>query len=282
MGDYYGWKTGVLENNHVRLEYLTQAGPRIVRLSRANSAENLFAEVPDVNWPTSEGTFNIFGGHRLWHAPEVGNRTDLPDNSGVVVSSDNGRVQLSRSADKSGIAKAMSIQLHHDAAAVTVNHTLRNDNGWPVQLAPWAITQMRLGGTAIFPQQTEPLDRDGLLPNRALVLWPYARWDDARFQPSPDVIRVVGTAQPVAFKMGMMNRHGWLAYVHGDTCFRKTFTPQPDQPHADLGCNSEIYVKDAFLELETLGPLVTLRPGASASHKEVWELFSAEDLALLT
>ena len=34
MGDYYGWKTGVLENNHVRLEYLTQAGPRIVRLSR--------------------------------------------------------------------------------------------------------------------------------------------------------------------------------------------------------------------------------------------------------
>lgn len=278
MGDYYGWETGILENEHLRIEYLTQAGPRIVRFSRADSAENLFAEVPDVNWPTNAGTFNLFGGHRLWHAPEVGNRTDLPDNDGLTVTSDSGRVHLSRSADKSGIAKAMSLQLHPDAAAVTIQHTVRNDNLWPVQLAPWAITQMRLGGTAIFPQQTEPLDRDGLLPNRALVMWPYARWNDSRFQPSADVIRISGESQPVAFKIGMLNRHGWLGYVLGDSYFHKSFTPQPDLPHADLGCNSEIYVKDAFLELETLGPLGTLQPGASASHAEVWELFSAESI----
>jgi hypothetical protein len=78
--------------------------------------------------------------------------------------------------------------------------------------------------------------------------------------------------------MGMMNRHGWLGYVVGDYFFRKSFTPQPELPHLDSGCNSEIYVKDTFLELETLGPKCSLQPGKSVEHVEVWEIFSAEDI----
>jgi hypothetical protein len=45
-----------------------------------------------------------------------------------------------------------------------------------------------------------------------------------------------------------------------------------DLPHVDYGCNAEVYCCDRFIEVETLGPLVTLEPGASTVHVETWEL----------
>ncbi len=39
-----------------------------------------------------------------------------------------------------------------------------------------------------------------------------------------------------------------------------------------MGCSSECYCNDQFLELETLGPKTKLNPGESVSHVEIWEL----------
>jgi hypothetical protein len=36
--------------------------------------------------------------------------------------------------------------------------------------------------------------------------------------------------------------------------------------------NCEVYVWNRFLEVETLGPLATLEPGAASVHVETWEL----------
>ena len=35
----------------------------------------------------------------------------------------------------------------------------------------------------------------------------------------------------------------------------------------------EVYVWNRFLELETLGPLVRLEPGAATTHVETWEFY---------
>ena len=43
--------------------------------------------------------------------------------------------------------------------------------------------------------------------------------------------------------------------------------------YPDGGVNTEAYTAGAFIELETLGVLVTLAPGASAMHEERWYLF---------
>ncbi len=271
--DFYGLPIRVLDNGLLRVEYLAEAGPRIVRLFAAGVQENLLAELPDLKIETPVGPYFIRGGHRLWHSPEAFPRSYLPDNEGVTVTELADGVRLTQPVEQAtGIRKSIEIRLAADQPIVTLTHELKNEGIWPVELAPWAITQMRLGGTAILPQQVGALDAAGLLPNRHLVLWPYTHWSDPRLQLGDDLILVQGQALLPPCKVGYLNRYGWLAYLNGATLFVKRFTPALDLPHPDFGCNAEIYVCDRFIEVESIGALSTLRPGDSAFHIETWEV----------
>jgi len=42
--------------------------------------------------------------------------------------------------------------------------------------------------------------------------------------------------------------------------------------YPDYGCNVEVFTNNAFLELETVGPLTKLAPGATMIHEERWYL----------
>jgi len=83
--DFHGLPTQSLENSHLRVDFLSQAGPRIVRLALPAHPENLLAELPHRRHPTPYGEFRILGGHRLWHSPEDILRTYIPDNEGLTV-----------------------------------------------------------------------------------------------------------------------------------------------------------------------------------------------------
>ena len=279
-GDFYGLPTRILHSPHLRLEFLAEAGPRIVRLYLQGSDENQLAEVPDLGWETPYGDFFLRGGHRLWHAPESFPRTNVPDNEGLMVQETDQGMRLCQPTEPdTGIRKSIEIHLHPDRPAVTLYHRLHNDGLWPLELAPWAITQTPLGGVAVLPQQVGPLDEPGLQPNRHLVLWPYTRWHDQRLQPHDDYVLFQGQADPNPCKVGYFNRHGWIGYLHGDVFFCKRFEPQPSHPHPDFGCNVEVYGKDRFIELETLAPLQRLAPGQSTTHVERWEFYTGLDTA---
>ncbi|MER3405907.1 MAG: hypothetical protein C4289_12725, partial [Chloroflexota bacterium] len=62
MPDFYGLPVQVLENQHLRLEFLAEAGPRIVRLFIAGSDDNLLAELPDLKVSTPFGDYYFRGG----------------------------------------------------------------------------------------------------------------------------------------------------------------------------------------------------------------------------
>ncbi len=272
--NFYGLPTRGISNKHLRLEFLAEAGPRIVRLMPNGSDENLLAEVPDLKWNTPYGDYFIWGGHRLWHAPEALPRTYIPDDGGLKIEELEGGVRLSRLEAPTGIHKSIEIHLHSERPAVKLVHSLRNDGTWPVELAPWAITQLQMGGVAVLPQQIAPLDPDGLLPNRCLALWSYTRLQDSRLHLRDDgYVLVEAQPQSQACKVGYMNRRGWLGYLRQGVFFVKRFEPRPDRPHADFDCNAEVYCKDRFIELETLGPLSRLEPGQCVTHDETWELY---------
>jgi hypothetical protein len=171
-----------------------------------------------------------------------------------------------------GIRKTMTVRLAPDRPVVTVDHELRNEGPWPVELAPWAITQLPLGGIAILPQTAGALDPTGLLPNRQLVLWPYTHLQDPRLHLGDDLLLLRAEPAVPPCKIGYLNRLGWAAYLHRGVLLVKRFSPRPEEPHADFGCNVETYCNDQFLELETLGPLARLAPGEAVSHTETWEL----------
>ncbi len=53
--EYYGLATRVLENDFARMEFLSTAGPRIVRFSIQGSQNNILAELPGLKWETPYG-----------------------------------------------------------------------------------------------------------------------------------------------------------------------------------------------------------------------------------
>lgn len=269
--DFYGLGTRVLENGRIRLELLEEAGPRVVRLG-VPGGENLFVEMPERAWETPQGRYQIRGGHRLWHAPEAFPRSYQPDNAGLAIAPLPGGLRLTQPVEPhTGIRKVMDVVLGAGAVAL-VRHELRNEGMWPVELAPWAISQLRPGGLAILPLGArEP--QGGPLPDRSIALWPYTRWGDPRVQLTDEYLLAEARVGLPPAKLGSFGRRGWCAYLLRDTLLVKRFVPRPGLPHPDGGCNMEIYFDQYNLELETLGPLVRLAPGEATEHSERWELY---------
>ncbi len=262
----------VLKNDFLQIEYFT-ASQRITGLSLTGKP-NMLADIsgtPPI--PTPWGDFHFRGGHRLWHAPEAMPRTYAPDTGKMKITDlPDGVILETQTEPGTGIRKRIEIHLATDKPSATLTHTLINDGLWPVELAPWAITQFRLGGTAILPMPIGNVDAAGLLPNRQISLWPYTRLNDPRLSLRDDYVIFKADALP-PFKMGYFNPHGWLAYWLDGVLFCKTFDVKAGVLHPDNNCNAEIYCGDQFVELESLAPLTLLNPGALVNHVETWDVF---------
>ena len=267
----------ILKNDFLQIEYLTNS-LRITGLTPAGKS-NLLADLSDLApIPTPYGEFYFHGGHRLWHAPESMPRTYIPDSGELRMTElANGVFLEARTEPGTGIRKQIEIILAPDTPSVRLTHTLINDGLWPVELAPWAISQFRLGGTVILPMPVGDVDPAGLLPNRQISFWPYARINDPRLKLDDKFVLFKADALLPPFKFGYFNPHGWMAYWLDGVLFRKTFDVLADLDHPDNNSNAELYCNDRFVELESLGPLTTIRPNESVTHVETWEILTGLD-----
>jgi hypothetical protein len=267
---FLGHECVPLENGIVKLLVARSVGPRILSFGFVES-ENLLAELPDavIDCPGS-GTFHMYGGHRLWHAPEEPARTYLPDDAPVAISPfDNGLKVTQRTEPKTGLQKSIEITLTADSARVVVRHGIANHGLWDVTCAGWALTQLKTGGTAIFPQIRKDT---GVLPNRTLALWPYTDMTNPNVHWGSNYI-LVRANMTSPFKIGFPNPRGWQAYWLNGTLFVKRAEHDPQAEYYDLGSSSESYCNDQFIELETLAPITTIPPGETATHVETWDLY---------
>lgn len=272
---YAGYDCVKLENDALALWVTQSVGPRIIGLALQGGAD-LFAEVPDatITCP-GEGTYSLRGGHRLWYAPENPRRTYLPDDAPVTITdTERGLLVTQPIEAQTGIQKSLTIILPGQDARVIIDHTLHSLGKWPVELAPWAITQLRPGGVAVLPQATILADEYGLLPNRHIALWPYTQINSPHITWGDRYVFVEATMQSGALKIGFPNPAGWLGYAVEGTLFVKHAAYQPDATYFDRGSSSECYCNPRFLELETLGPRTTLASGESVTHRETWAIYA--------
>ncbi len=160
-----------------------------------------------------------------------------------------------------------------EGASVEVIHRIRNGGVWDVTLALWAISVMQPGGTAIVPLPPRGSHPQDLLPTSRLALWAYTDLSDRRFRFGRKYlfVRQDQAAAPPQ-KIGASVPSGWVAYANGDHLFVKQFAVVAGAAYPDLGSNVEVFTNAAILELETLGPLITLVPGGSAEYRERWTL----------
>jgi hypothetical protein len=262
---------------------LRTAGPRIIGLERGG--QNLFAVCPDaVLRAAGVAPLPLYGGHRLWEAPEVPALTYRPDAGPIDVAVDRMTVVISGPVDPAiGLRREISLRMASDREAIDVDHVVTNHGSQSRRLAPWALTMLPLGGEALLPQARPPHGEEAFQPVRSLVLWPYTRLDDPRLDLADDLIvlrapaalgtapdRDAGADLANPFKIGWPNARGWLAYRNRGTVFVKSAREKRGARYADFGASAQSFVNKSWLELETLGPTVTLRPGTSTRHRERW------------
>lgn len=269
--DFFGLPVHSIGNRALTVDCLARGGLRIVRLRPAGRDDNLLAEVPDLHWPTPYGMYHLRGGHRLWHAPEAPLPSDVPDDGDVQIEATATALTLRAVEQPTGLEKTIAVALCGDEPRLSVRHTLRNLGAEPLEVAPWAITMLPLGGRAIVAQQRAVTDQR--LPDRHVVVWPYTRWRDTRLHIDDDFIVVDAQASSAALKIGCLSA-GWIGYLRGDFGLIKRFDPQPDRPHPDRNCNAEVYCNQRFIELESLGASASLAPGAVAEHVEQWKIIA--------
>ncbi len=276
--DFLNWKNCLrLTNGETELIVSTEVGPRIISY-RKTDGRNFFKVFPEQIAGGDAGTWTSYGGHRLWHAPEVFPRTYYPDNSPVPYEWDG--ITLSfRCPEESTtmLQKVITVELAETGTEVRLDHRIYNRNLWPVVFAPWCLTVMDAGGRAIIPQ--EPYVPHGQNPGesfeaaRPLILWQFTRMNDPRFIWGGKYIQFKEDSHYSSKqKIGITNKQGWAAYVLHGQLFLKRHDYEADAVYPDGGCNAEFFTMPGFLEIESLGRLESVAPGDCARLTERWSI----------
>jgi hypothetical protein len=284
---YGGWNNCIkISNGIVELIATADVGPRIIRFGFTGGQNEFFEDRTQIG-KTNQSEWLGFGGHRLWIAPESKPLTYFPDSVPIQARMRDKVVILTAPTESTnGIQKEMEITLDPQKAHVTIIHRITNHSLWEITLAPWALSVMDGGGTAILPQEQysphpdvpdfpgQKIDGKCYLPVRTLALWSYTRLTDPRLTFTDRYMLLKQdskTSKPL--KIGFSNRKGWAAYAHGGRLFIKASQYVENATYPDSGCSFEAYTNSDMLEMETLGPLRSLQPGASVTHREDWYLY---------
>lgn len=256
-----------------------EIGPRIIRFGKVDG-ENVFCDNNPFGHKSEEffkyygndkGCWNVYGGHRLWASPEKAIRTAYPDNSPVEYEIiENGVVLIQKPQLENNIQIKMIATMSNDGI-VTVEHFITNIGPWPVNLAVWPISAMKVGGLEVIPQskrKTSPLN------NRTISLWPYSDMSDYRVKWLKDYIFInTDDKAENPFKLGISNDDGYICYFNDDSLYIKYFDKMDlNGTYPDGNVNYETYACKDLTELETVGKLTELKPGETTSTIEKWQL----------
>jgi hypothetical protein len=281
---YKGWPNCYrITNGEVEAIVTADIGPRIMRFGFVGG-QNVFKEFADQLGKSGETDFQLRGGHRLWKAPEDPVASWAPDNVPVEVTvTKSGVVALEPVEPLTKLQKEITVEMADTGTAVVVRHRLINRGLFPLEFSAWAMSMMAPGGTAITgfpPRGKHPQQLEATNP---LVMWAYTDLSDPRWKFTRKYMMLrqdPANAEPQ--KLGLFNRKTWVAYVLNGEMFLKQAQADPALPYPDFGCSFETFTNNEFLEMETLGPLTKVPPGASVTHVENWSLHRGIHLTSFT
>jgi hypothetical protein len=273
--NYKGWANSYcITNGEVELIVTSDIGPRIMRYAFVGGP-NFFKEFAEGLGKSGEPAWVARGGHRVWAAPEDAVRTYAPDNGPVHIEIRGDVLKATEPVEPlTGLEKQIVVKLSPEGTGVEVLHRIKNAGKHSLDLAPWALTMMAQGGVGIHGFPPRGKHPEVLYPTNPLVMWAFSNLSDHRWRYTRKYLMLhqdPANAEPT--KLGSFNKNTWAAYALGGGLFIKRYDAQ-DSPknYPDFGCSFETFTGADFLELETLGPLQHLKPGASLEHVEHWTL----------
>ncbi|GAB3576464.1 DUF4380 domain-containing protein [Amycolatopsis endophytica] len=276
-----------LDNGLLRLGLVPALGGRLLSLSGADGREVLWRndklltdelQLRREHRPVSGslGDWVNYGGDKTWPAPQGwdhdGQWAGPPDpvlDSGPYSAEVSAEVATLTSGDdpRTGLRLTRRFELRPGRGAYRLRLTARNTSDRTVRWALWNVTQLAAdgdGGTYVGgpPEVTELLSGTG-----------FPRWEANRgvYIPHQDVVG----------KLGFPAATGWLAHTGGGVTYTQRFTVDADAEYPDEGSRVEVWMEyplpsplaelgdldppARIVEIEVLGPLTTLEPGATAT-----------------
>ncbi|HKZ69055.1 MAG TPA: hypothetical protein VJ020_03190 [Anaerolineales bacterium] len=208
------------------------------------------------------GNWLNWGGYKTWLAPQSRwpnpvEQSDERDNvEWEVIDQSATEIELRGPVIAwSGVRLERRLALATGEPQVRVLESITNESAAPRTWALWAVAQFPVPGWATYPPAGE---RKTLVP-------PIHEFDG-------DCLRYIGGAK---WKVGALTPNGWGEYRADPwpRTLRAGFAVHPGRPHPD-DCNLETWSNSDpdYMELEWLGPLVTLQPGESWTFETEWSL----------
>jgi len=273
--NYKGWPNSYrVSNGEIELIVTGDVGPRVIRFGFVGG-QNLFKEFPDQLGRSGEEKFQLRGGDRVWKAPEDPVATWAPDNVPVTIQvTTTGLIAREPIEPLTNLQKEIEISMAPSGTGVTVSHRITNHSLFALEFAPWALTMMAQGGTAVTgfpPRGKHPINLEATNP---LVMWAYTDLADPRWKFTKKYMMLrQDPKNSEAQKLGLFNPDTWAAYVLNHEVFVKRASSDPKKTYPDFGCSFETFTNNDFLEIETLGPLTKVLPGQTVEHVEHWGLY---------
>jgi hypothetical protein len=252
-----------------KLVITTDFGPRILHLSTGNSGNILFV---DEKKELFKNDWFIYGGHRLWVAPESKDVYDADNNACEVTAGDNDKLEISSYNDTTKLKKTITIAEKNND--FFIRHNLENKGDVLVNGAAWALTCVLPQGTVFFPWGTT-----GSWQMKKIIYW--KEWmghttnlKSSQFIEGDDLFLIKPTGEEG--KVGTGGFEGFIGVTAENYTFIKKFQRVAADNYPDDNCAIECYTCDKFIELETLSPMQVIVPGGSICHEEHWLLCSEQ------
>ena len=273
--EYKGWPNCYrVSNGEIELIITSDVGPRVIRFG-FTGGQNLFKEYPEQLGHTGEAKFQLRGGDRVWKAPEDPVATWAPDNVPVEIrTTPTGLIATAPVEPLTNLQKEIEVSMASLGTSVTVTHRIKNHSYFTMEFAPWALTMMAQGGTAVSgfpPRGHHPANLEA---TNSLTMWAYTNLSDPRWKFTSKYLMLrQDRDNKEAQKLGMFNPDTWAAYVLNGEAFVKRSKPDITKTYTDFGASFETFTNNEFLEIESLGPLSNVAPGQTVELVEQWGLF---------
>jgi hypothetical protein len=218
----------------------------------------------DKVWPTEQDWWIRYTDRKGWPPPYF---SDAAPQTAEAIT--DGVRMISPPSPEFGTRTIREFVMDPDKPLVHVRQHFVKDEGKPVVMSLWTVTQVRTPDYAMIPLG-KPFDGK---PFR--MLSPDA--PNAQALQDVAVIRVNPKApQKIGSEPSEPNGDRWVAAVIGEDLFVESRSRSKDKDYPDRNCAQEIFTADAplkeYVELELLSRLTELKTGETLADDATWQL----------
>ncbi len=258
-----------ISNSFIEVIITKKCGPFILSFKEFEK-ENILYNCSELKLNTPENkTYTLYGGHRLWLAPETFEITYSSDEIPLEITKGLTQTLIAQSRKKQPFIKSIKIEL--SKTEVLIQHGILNNTINELACACWTITMLKAGGLAKIPMKNNYADKDRLQASKQINLWGYTDLSSGNIVFEKNEISVYANLSDDHLKIGTPDSTGKLSYLLKDQLFVKGFDANYDSSF-DRNSKCEIYCCKDYLELEAISQKYILQSGESAIFSEKWQL----------